>query len=869
MAADMSFLAADRDYYAPLDAVDPGPRYSAGPMPAGWLRRETGVWTYWTPEAAVLPDSGWKVHVSSSLANAQAVLAVVSSVCAESGVPFKHLSGRRTFLLLHGKHSARVQSGKFCALYPPSQDSALLVLRRLTAELSGISGPYVLTDRRFGDSECVSYRYGAFRRRLQVDAEGYLVHVMTGPDGQQIDDKREPRFVLPAGMSDPFREDPAAPAVRGPVVLRGYTFEKVLQHSNAGGAYRFRSAQDDPVFVKEARSHTGYTEDGADAKTRLQAEYLTLRAIHRHAPGLCPKPMEFFQHWEQSYLVTEWVAGDPLYHWMLSNNPALGIAPTPAAFADYYRRSLALLDELAGQIRRLHELGFVFVDLSPNNVLVDGEDRPRLIDFEAAQPISAVRRLMGTPGYQHPNPAAVAEQDPRELDRFGLAALALLLLFNVHETVERHPPTLEHLYADLTELAPVPPRLWRWATSYRPPGRDSVLPTPAAVREDTVGALRRLAEQTADALAAMAQPDHPDRVYPTIALGYQTNTHALAVGTAGVLHALHLTGRACDPAVIRRLRDEAVAAAETSVPGMLFGSAGIAYVLAELGEQDVAETLLTAAAAHPLNRTSATLGGGAAGTALGLLIQHQRTGEQRWLELADQLLRQVPDDEAELTAQLGPSRPAGLVGGRPGVALALYHLYRRTDDPRLFDRGMRLLRDELAYAEPLRADGLQFRVSPSDPRIFPYLFAGSAGYAAVLSRYLAHRPDATFGSGAELEAADALERCLRSCMIRFTALPGLFSGQAGLALLLAEAGRRLGRPEFLDAAYTSARGLFRHAIPHQGGVCWLGEPGQRLSADLWSGSAGILLALQQLIDPTPSPLDLLDESTPERAPVMA
>ncbi|HEU5268638.1 MAG TPA: hypothetical protein VFU36_01850, partial [Jatrophihabitans sp.] len=448
MAADLPFLIADRDYYAPLDTIDPGPRYHAGPLPAGWSKRETGIWTHWSPEAAVLPDSGWKVHVSSSFANAQFVLAVVSAVCAEFGVPFKHLTGRRSFLALHGKHAGRVQAGKFCALYPSSQDGAELLLRRLAAELSGISGPYVLTDRRFGDSECVSYRYGAFRRRLQVDAEGYPVHVMTGPDGQLVHDKREPRFVLPAGMSDPFREQAAAQAARGPVVLRGYTYEKVLQHSNAGGAYRFHSAQDEPVFVKEARAHTGYTEDDADAKTRLQAEYLALRAIHRQAPGLCPEPLEFFQHWEQSYLVTEWVAGTPLYQWMLHNNPVLQIAPTPAAFADYYRRSLALLDELAGQLRRLHELGFVFLDLSPNNILVDDEDIPRLIDFEATQPISAPRRLLGTPGYQHPDAKTVAEHNPAELDRFGLAALALLLLFNVHETVERHPPALDHLYAD-------------------------------------------------------------------------------------------------------------------------------------------------------------------------------------------------------------------------------------------------------------------------------------------------------------------------------------------------------------------------------------------------------------------------------------
>jgi lantibiotic modifying enzyme len=337
-------------------------------------------------------------------------------------------------------------------------------------------------------------------------------------------------------------------------------------------------------------------------------------------------------------------------------------------------------------------------------------------------------------------------------------------------------------------------------------------------------------------------------------LGYNTNTRAVAAGTAGVLYALHRAGRGCPPVVVRRLRDESLAAAETSAPGLLFGSAGVACVLAELGEADAAETLLTAAAAHPLNSTSATLAGGAAGTAFGLLAHFRRTGEQRWLDLAQQLLHRVPDDADALNAQLSIAKRSGLVGGRTGVALALYQAYRCTGDSRLFDRGMRLLADELAYAEPLPVDGLGFRAAKNDRRVYPYLFAGSAGYAAVLSRYLAHRPDAEF-DGAELTPADALERCLRACSVRFAALSGLFSGLAGLAVSLAGVGRRLDRPELLDTALLSARGLFRYAVPRSEGVAWLGEPGQRLSADLWSGSAGILLALCQLTQAAPSPLD--------------
>ena len=411
---------------------------------------------------------------------------------------------------------------------------------------------------------------------------------------------------------------------------------------------------------------------------------------------------------------------------------------------------------------------------------------------------------------------------------------------------------LDHLHADLLEIAPIPPRLWQWATTYYRQTEESVLPTPAAVREDTLGALRWLADRTEDWLVAVAQPEHPITVFPTNPLGYQSNTGAVAAGTAGVLHALHTTGRECDPAIVGRLRDDSVAAIESTGPGLLHGNAGIACVLAELGELEAAETLLAAAAIHPLNDTSATFAGGAAGTAYGLLAHYRRTGEQRWLERAQQLLERIPDGPA-LDAQLNPTRRSGLIGGRTGLALALHQLYLVVGDPALFDRGLRLLADELSYAEPIPVDALAFRADEKDRRLWPYLFAGSAGYATVLARYLADRPAAEFETGTGFSPSDVLERCLRACSARFAALPGLFRGLAGLALSSAAVGRRLHRPELVEAAMTSGRGLFRYAVPRPEGIGWLGEPGQRLSGDLWSGAAGVLLALHQLTDPPARP----------------
>jgi len=36
-------------------------------------------------------------------------------------------------------------------------------------------------------------------------------------------------------------------------------------------------------------------------------------------------------------------------------------------------------------------------------------------------------------------------------------------------------------------------------------------------------------------------------------------------------------------------------------------------------------------------------------------------------------------------------------------------------------------------------------------------------------------------------------------------------------------------------------------VPHSSGVRWTGGYGHRLSAELWSGSAGVLLALERML----------------------
>jgi class III lanthionine synthetase len=850
---DYAFTVADPDYYEPLEAGPRGAAYQPSAPPAGWIRHDRGVWTMWQPPDAALADQGWKVHVSSSLANTGRVLDTVSAICTRLGVAFKHIAAERFFLALHEKHGSRVSSGKFCAAYPPDLQTARELLVRLESALADLDGPYVLTDRRFGSSRCVSYRYGAFVGRHTVEHDGTKRFTMRGSDGTQVPDERRPMFLLPPGVLDPFAP-PVADAADGPARFGGYTFDRVIQHSNAGGSYQARASDGTRVFVKEARAHNGYVLDGRDAKARLHAEHRVLRAIHAAHPGLCPAPVEFFDHWENSYLVTEFVGHDTLTTWTGQHMPLAQMRSAPADFADYYRRCLGVLDQLEHALAALHGLGYIFTDLNPNNIMIGDDDRVRLVDFEAAQPIGERLAPMAAPGYfprEAMDPAARDLLDPRYLDRYALSAIALAMLLPIHEVVQRSPEVLPHVRHNLTGYAPVPEPLWERATRYQPRPRPGVLPAPADVAADPLPHLRWLHEQTASRLERMAVTDNPRWIFPTTPQGLQTNTRCVAHGTAGVLHALDLAGRPVDPAIVARLRDESLALRDDTPPGLLFGSAGIAWVLARLGQPEAAAELLGTATASPLATRYATLGGGAAGIAITHLAFYRDTGDRRHLDAAWRLLDAVPDGDG-LLAALGPDGASGLVHGRPGLALALYYLARVSGDPAPLSRGRDLLREELRHGRPMGPAALGFRASEHDRRTLPYLFTGSAGYAHVLTRYVTVSDDP--------DLADALDRCLRACEARNTVYAGLFQGLAGLTMIQGEAARLAGRPHLTAATLGSAAALFQYAVADGTGVRFIGDGNMRFSADLWSGSAGVLLALQQVVAPRPDPLFTLDRA---------
>src|SRR6185295_12164650 len=119
-------------------------------------------------------------------------------------------------------------------------------------------------------------------------------------------------------------------------------------------------------------------------------------------------------------------------------------------------------------------------------------------------------------------------------------------------------------------------------------------------------------------------------------------------------------------------------------------------------------------------------------------------------------------------------------------------------------------------------------------RTMPYLGAGSAGIGLVLQEFLLHRQDERY--------ADALRRITIAARSGYYAQSGLFNGRAGILLFHCGPYRQdtdVRRAEFA----TQVRHLGWHRLSYQGHVTFPGDQLYRLSMDLGTGTAGVLLAL--------------------------
>ncbi|MEN3537236.1 class III lanthionine synthetase LanKC [Microbispora sp. ZYX-F-249] len=838
------YCLADPLFYDKLDskrAEHPDFAIAARPAPEGWAHLATDTWLHYAPIGARLPSQGWKIHISSSLAEAERVIAAAWDYCAPRGLAFKFLRGRRVMTMQNSKYAFRGSSGKLVTIYPVDEAQLELTLKELAEILDGVEGPYILSDLRYGDGP-LFVRYGGFAERHCLDDSGERVLAIEDADGNLVPDVRGPAFALPSWVTLPAFLEPHL-AARNAVTLEGvpYDVESVLHFSNGGGVYLGRDRRTgEKVVLKEARPHAGLDVEGRDAVTRLRHE----AAIMERLAGLdaVPALRDYFTVGEHHFLVQEYIDGTSLSQLIAQKHPLTRADRTPEMTADYAGWAVGMLAKVRAAVSALHERGVVFGDLHPFNILVEGE-RVVLIDFEVSSPIEERRRpTLANPGFMPPRGLAGAEADEYALAclHLGVFAPMTTMLLQVHR------PKAAQLGRLITETFPVPPALIEGAVrtilGQDPPAAEpSLLPRPGRMREDWPAVREALAR----AILASATPDREDRLFPGDIVQFEPGGGvSFANGAAGVLYTLAATGAGRFPEheewLVRQAAKPGVGI------GFYNGLHGVAYALEALGRRRDALDVAERCVRQPGEGLDLSLYRGLSGIALALMHLHDRTGEPEFRDRAARVVAEVadrlggPDDVPEISGGRYPH--AGLMYGSSGPALMFLHAYERTGDPGLLDLAATALRQDLRRCVG-REDG-QLQVQQGW-RTNPYLDEGSAGIGLVLDRYLAHRHDETL--------AESLAAIRSVLTLPYYVQSGLFAGRAGMIACLASCSS----PDPRAAEAQIAR-LAWHELPHRGGLAFPGAQLLRLSMDLATGSAGVLLALGTALHDEPVRLPFLE-----------
>ncbi|MFE3518934.1 class III lanthionine synthetase LanKC [Streptomyces sp. NPDC059166] len=843
------YCLADRTYYdTPARLADEGSRYplDTDPPPAGWRREAVGLWTSLVPEDGRPAEQGWKIHVSTVPDEAAATLRDTARICFTHGVPFKFLRSEKALLLMADKHMNRSGAGKFIAVYPPDDAVFATLAGELSRTLSGRRGPYVLSDLRIADAP-VYTRYGAYVPRWCTDGEGRRVLALRDPSGRLVPDERGVVFRTPAWVEVPEFLRPHL-AARAAARDDGfpYTVTEALQFSNAGGIYLAEHRETGRrVVLREARPHCGLDAAGDDAVTRLHREHRALTAL----AGLDCVPAVYGLRtvWEHEFLIEEHIEGNTLLEEIVDRFSLVRGAGSPDELAPYVAWADTVVRALAAALEQIHTRGLRFGDLHPSNIIVRPDGGVTLVDFEYATalddedtPLAGAQGLQAPPG----TPGAQA-------DAYALWATWLTMLMPVTEMAG-----LERAKALTLE---------RWARRRYGLPADAGPPRPALLDADG-GSLRREAGVAAlfeapgvdwtgiragllAGIHAGASPGRADRLFPGGPDLFTNGGTDLRNGAAGVLYALHRVGAPAPEEWTDWLADTALRG-DPAPPGGLFdGPAGTALVLALLGRPAEGRELWDRAVSRAAPAVSADLLTGRAGVALAALrlARLGHTGPDG--PLLDTALRTARDLDrlvrGETVEGLRLPESAGLLSGLSGVALLHLELHGLTGEAWLRDAARTALLRDASHLVTMPDGTVQVK---DGRRHLLYLGQGSSGVALVAQAWTAHHEDPVLSA--------LIPGVAKGCAMEFVREPGLFTGRAGLAAAAAQLGPS---PRATAPVLASVRNLAWHLVADEDRLFVPGSGLRRFSADLATGSAGLLLALHHLSaeEDAPGLLDLL------------
>jgi hypothetical protein len=311
---------------------------------------------------------------------------------------------------------------------------------------------------------------------------------------------------------------------------------------------------------------------------------------------------------------------------------------------------------------------------------------------------------------------------------------------------------------------------------------------------------------------------------------------SLGFGACGVLYALKKSGIETPPSAFVWLEERLDKLdPDTFAPGLLTGTAGIAWCLLELGAQERAAHLMQLANESGLRTAHYSYFYGMAGIGMANLAFHHRTGSVRFLntavELASRLLEQSSENQRGLHWKSGDLVQLGLGYGQSGVALFFLRLFEVSGDEKWLQAGRRALLFDISHGVELEAGILTFPRGVDDRTVEAYLEEGSAGIARVALR---------FGMFKQAESM------LLDVHRKYSVFAGLLYGTSSFVDILTDARQFLDEEKYRRMMRRPLAGIRDlYVLKYREGWATPGDGLFRVSCDYATGVAGVLRAFDR------------------------
>ncbi|HEV3040325.1 MAG TPA: class III lanthionine synthetase LanKC [Candidatus Angelobacter sp.] len=853
----------NKDYPETFDSYTPDKKdfhdVVSAKLPAGWEISRRDIWFHCSSGQNAMPLQGWKIHISATLAHAHEIIDRVSAILlAHLDTNFKFVLDVPMLSLLNGKNWSRGGSGKFITIYPPGNARFLELIEEIHVATNGLTGPYILSDHRYKDSNVVYYRYGGMRLYEVLNIKGERTPMLLGPGGLPVPDQRCAYPVTPSWVDAPVPFNGTSnEGEDGHKIGNGrYTIETVVGHSNAGGVYKaFDQLTNTRVIIKEARPHVSASSDGYDAIDLLKKEHRLLCLLSD--TGISPRPVDLFQEWEHWFLVEEYIEGTLMSNHSAAHNVLLSTRPEPEDYQRWYGIFRKLCISLARISDILQSRNIVFADLSTYNLIVaSGKNELKVIDFEAAyQPGIDPPSSVYTPGFTSPERLSGGTAGFED-DRYSVGAVLMAYLFPFNGLFHLKPHAKAGIMAAIQQDARLPLSTAEMILDLlgddptrRPTPADMsqvlqatpVCCGPTAGNETQPQDGREIIEGILTHIHNTANYTRRDRLFPSDPKLFATNPLSVAHGVAGVAYAEHrITGK-LPQSMINWIMGHSVSN-DTYPPGLYMGTSGIAWTLLEMGDWDEAARIFRLSSSHPLLHDSADLFYGLSGWGMAALRFFLETENESYLDQAIQAGRKLLEtsscSERGRCWGLPNKATLGLAHGASGIGLFLLYLYLATDDEQFYIAGREALEFDLSFAQPTRDHGLSWSQSAEmRSPLYPYWRLGSAGVGMATLRFYRLLQEPRYLS--------ILEKIFIDTDRKYAVLPGVFMGLSGIGEFLLDMHDVFGGTRYLQSAHKAAQGIMNFRVD-RAGIAFPGEMLSRLSCDYGTGSAGIALFLNRL-----------------------